>query len=55
MNDIDNHVNDFESLMNDYNFILGVSEWATADLVKLANLIDIELQQRADDAVHQEG
>jgi hypothetical protein len=44
----DDHAEVFEQIMQDYNFMLSMEQWATSDLVKLANLIDIELQQRAE-------
>jgi hypothetical protein len=51
----DTHDQDFHTLLTEYNFVLGITEWTTADLVKMANLIDIELQQRSEEqdyAVH---
>ena len=53
----DNHEQDFHELLTEYNFVLGVTEWTTTDLVKLANLIDIELQQRTEetDAIYTSG
>lgn len=43
-----NHEEKFEELMQAYNFVLGVTQWGTSDLVKLAQLIDVELQTRAE-------
>jgi hypothetical protein len=39
------HFEDFSDLMTAYHWPLAA--WATGDLVRLANIIDIELQQRA--------
>jgi len=44
----DDHVEVFEQIMQDYNFMLSMEQWSTADLIKLANLNDVELQIRAD-------
>jgi hypothetical protein len=53
-NENDTHEEDFSILNETYNYTITMplEAWATGDLVKLANVIDIELQQRADDAVH---
>jgi hypothetical protein len=47
----DNHVEEFEDLFAAYAMFgfVPVDAWATADLVKLAQLIDVELQQRAEE------
>ena len=44
----DTHEQDFDELLEDYSFTLNMplEAWTTGDLVRLANLIDIELQQR---------
>jgi hypothetical protein len=46
----DSHLIDFEDLLSRYNY--PIVAWATADLVKLSTIIDIELQQRAEDYQH---
>jgi hypothetical protein len=48
----DNHEEEFDNLLEDYNYsiMMPLEAWSTGDLVKLANLIDIELQQRAHEA-----
>jgi hypothetical protein len=45
----DNHVEEFEDLFAAYAMFgfVPVNGWATADLVTLSKLIDVELQQRA--------
>jgi hypothetical protein len=44
----DTHEQEFDDLLEDYNFTVSMplEAWSTGDLVKMANLIDIELQQR---------
>jgi hypothetical protein len=51
----DSHGEEFEELQYSYNggydgpAAANVTDWSTRDLVRLAELIDIELQQRADE------
>ena len=50
----DEHVNEFDHLFEAYTMLglVPVDGWATADLVKLSRLIDVELQQRAEEQTH---
>lgn len=43
----DDHVQSFNELMGYYTLPVCLTGWSTKDLVSLANAIDIELQQRA--------
>jgi hypothetical protein len=43
----DTHAEEFNELLGGYQY--PITAWATQDLVRLANIIDIELQQRADE------
>jgi hypothetical protein len=44
----DAHVDEATSIFEEYSFILSLDNWATGDLVHLSQLIDTELQIRAD-------
>ena len=44
------HVMTASALMDSYHAVISIDNWATDDLVDLLNLIDIELQQRAQEA-----
>ena len=44
-----NHVKNFDELMQAYNFVLSVDKWTTEDLVTLGHVVDAELQARYDE------
>ena len=44
-----NHVKNFDELMQAYNFVLSVDNWTTEDLVTLGHVVDAELQARYDE------
>lgn len=48
----DDHVDKFDHLFEAYTMLglVPIDGWATADLVKLAQAIDVELQQRGEEA-----
>jgi hypothetical protein len=53
----DDHVEKFDGLFEAYTMLglVPIDGWATADLVTLSRMIDVELQQRAEEqdyAVH---
>ena len=43
------HVKNFDELMQAYNFVLSVDNWTTEDLVTLGHVVDAELQARYDE------
>jgi len=45
--ELEEHVKDASTLLAAYTMTVPIDDWATADLVKFANLIDVELQERA--------
>lgn len=45
--ELEEHVKDASTLLSAYTMNVPIDGWATADLVKLSTLIDVELQERA--------
>lgn len=45
--ELEEHVKDASTLLAAYHMHVPIDGWATADLVKLSSLIDVELQERA--------
>ena len=43
------HMKNFDELMQAYNFVLSVDNWTTEDLVTLGHVVDAELQARYDE------
>lgn len=41
------HTDEATTILQEYSFVLSLDNWATGDLVHFAQLIDIELQERA--------